>query len=99
MYLPSFLVSVLEEYSNISSDVPECFRFEYCWFVWPIRLVWGQGFQKGMSIKQILYLFMNFCYEGVFDEYLHVKFEVNEVIITLLSFVKRKESYEFIIWL
>lgn len=40
---------------------------------------------------------MNFCYEGVFDEYLHVKFEVNEVIITLLSFVKRKESYEFII--
>lgn len=36
---------------------------------------------------------MNFCYEGVFDEYLHVKFEVNEVI-TLLSFVKRKESYE-----
>lgn len=39
---------------------------------------------------------MNFCYEGLFDEYLHVKFEVNEVI-TLLSFVKRKESYEFII--
>lgn len=39
---------------------------------------------------------MNFCYEGVFDEYLHVKFEVNEVI-TLLSFVKRKENYEFII--
>lgn len=35
---------------------------------------------------------MNFSYEGVFDEYLHVKFEVNEVI-TILSFVKRNENY------
>lgn len=36
---------------------------------------------------------MNFSYEGVFDEYLHVKSEVNEVIITILSFVKRNENY------
>lgn len=28
-----------------------------------------------------------YSYEGVFNEYLHVKFEVNEVI-TILSFVK-----------
>lgn len=35
---------------------------------------------------------MNFSYEGVFDEYLHVKSEVNEVI-TILSFVKRNENY------
>lgn len=43
-------------------------------------------------VKQILYLFMNFSYEGVFDEYLHVKFEVNEVI-TILSFVKWNKNY------
>lgn len=35
---------------------------------------------------------MNFSSEGVFDEYLHVKSEVNEVI-TILSFVKRNENY------
>lgn len=34
-----------------------------------------------------------YSYEGVFDEYLHVKSEVNEVIITILSFVKRNENY------
>lgn len=35
---------------------------------------------------------MNFSYEGVFDEYLYVKFEVNEVIIIIFSFVKRNEN-------
>lgn len=39
---------------------------------------------------------MNFSYEGVFDEYLYVKFEVNEVII-ILSFVKRNENYVCIV--
>lgn len=33
-----------------------------------------------------------YSYEGVFNEYLHVKFEVNEVI-TILRFVKRNENY------
>lgn len=33
-----------------------------------------------------------YSYEGVFNKYLHVKFEVNEVI-TILSFVKRNENY------
>lgn len=33
-----------------------------------------------------------YSYEGVFDEYLHVKSEVNEVIITILSVVKRNEN-------
>lgn len=32
-----------------------------------------------------------YSYEGVFNKYLHVKFEVNEVI-TILSFVKRNEN-------
>lgn len=33
-----------------------------------------------------------YSYEEVFNKYLHVKFEVNEVI-TILSFVKRNENY------
>lgn len=33
-----------------------------------------------------------YSYEGVFNKYLHVKFEVNEVI-AILSFVKRNENY------